>query len=53
MVTLTDRGRAVLAGEADRFNAASPARWLGGVKLEGPGWRWDPQTKTLAKGARS
>lgn len=45
-LTLTDDGRACLAGEADRVALAGGVdRWLGGVHLTGPqpAWRWDPQ----------
>lgn len=43
-VSLTETGRAVLAGKADRVSRCGLDRWLGGVHLEGPGpvWRWDP-----------
>jgi hypothetical protein len=42
-VTITDAGRAVLRGEADRINLCGTDRWLGGVHLEGTAslWRWD------------
>jgi len=42
-VTLTDFGRAVLAGERDRVEACGIDRWLGGVHLRGHAgvWRWD------------
>jgi len=40
---LTDLGRRVLAGEADRLAFARLDRWLGGVRLVAPQrvWRWD------------
>jgi hypothetical protein len=42
-VTLTDLGRDVLAGRADRVAAIGIDRWLGGVHLHGRAvpWRWD------------
>jgi DNA-binding transcriptional MerR regulator len=39
-VRLTELGREVLAGEADRVEAAPPERWLGGTRVDGS-WRWD------------
>jgi hypothetical protein len=41
-LALTERGRAVLAGRADRTQGGVD-RWLGGVHLSGaaPHWRWD------------
>ena len=39
---LTDVGRGVLAGAADRVAAVGIDRWLGGVHVLGPDpWRWD------------
>ena len=40
---LTDDGRAVLAGEADRVELIGFDRWLGGlhVRADGALWRWD------------
>lgn len=41
-VTLTTLGRDVLAGRADRVQAAPLDRWVGGIQLgSGPDWRWD------------
>jgi hypothetical protein len=42
-LALTEIGRAVLAGRADRVALAGLDRWLGGVHLTGPTipWRWD------------
>ena len=42
-VSLTEAGRAVLAGQLDRVTACGIDRWLGGVHLHGHGplWRWD------------
>jgi hypothetical protein len=44
-VALTDLGRAILAGQQDRFALGSIDRWLGGVHLQSVGnlWRWDEQ----------
>ena len=40
---LTDTGRAVLAGEADRAALLPLDRWVGGIHVTGPepAWRWD------------
>ena len=40
---LTDTGRSVLAGEADRALLVPLDRWVGGIHVEGPrpAWRWD------------
>jgi len=41
-VTLTQLGRDVLAGKADRVEVAPVDRWLGGTHLGGKrDWRWD------------
>jgi len=42
-ITLTDTGRAVLAGQLDRVATCGIDRWLGGVHLQGRSrnWRWD------------
>lgn len=42
--TITERGRAALAGAFDRAALPTLDRWLGGVHLQGPAvrWRWDP-----------
>jgi DNA-binding transcriptional MerR regulator len=48
-VALTDLGREVLAGKADRVEAAGIDRWLGGTHLGvGPDWRWDPQAAAVS-----
>ena len=39
-VTITQLGRDVLAGNADRMEASPPERWLGGTRVDGT-WRWD------------
>jgi hypothetical protein len=46
---LTDRGRAVLAGEQDRIALSGIDVWLGGVHLTHAGalWRWDPDARRL------
>jgi hypothetical protein len=43
LVVLTDAGRSVLAGQADRVETCGIDRWLGGVHLQGRRdvWRWD------------
>jgi hypothetical protein len=42
---LTDTGRAVLAGEADRAALLPLDRWVGGIHVTGPepAWRFDPR----------
>jgi hypothetical protein len=46
---LTDDGRRVLAGDADRVRLRGIDRWLGGVHLtgRGPVWRWHQMRATL------
>jgi hypothetical protein len=48
-IEITDDGRAVLAGQADRIKLCGIDRWLGGVHLTGHGavWRYDASTHTL------
>ena len=49
-VALTDAGRQVLAGEADRVALIGIDRWLGGVHLtpeHAP--RWDPAAGRVAR----
>ena len=48
-IALTDAGRAVLAGSADRVALIAFDRWLGGVHLAGPApaWRWDAAAERL------
>lgn len=50
-VTLTDAGRAVLAGEQDRVTVCGIDRWLGGVHLEGDAvsWRWDEEHQRMSR----
>ena len=45
-VTLTRLGRDVLAGKADRIDAAPVDRWLGGTRVDGT-WRWDAASESL------
>jgi hypothetical protein len=42
---LTEAGRDVLSGSADRLRLCGIDRWLGGVHLigEGPSWRWNAE----------
>ena len=47
-VTLTQLGRDVLAGKADRMETDPPTRWLGGTRLDGT-WRWDGATESLLR----
>ena len=48
-VALTDDGRRVLAGEADRVRWCGIDRWLGGVHVAGEAriWRWDAARREL------
>ena len=45
-LTITDLGRAVLAGEVDWLSLSPPERWVGGVQILAgqPCWRWEDQT---------
>jgi hypothetical protein len=50
VLSITDTGRAVLAGELDYLSLGPPARWVGGVEI-GPGrpdWRWDEVARGVA-----
>ncbi|MEA2267503.1 MAG: hypothetical protein QOC64_113 [Solirubrobacteraceae bacterium] len=51
-VELTDTGRAVLAGEADRAEVVPLDRWVGGTHVTGPrpAWRWDREAKRSVVG---
>jgi hypothetical protein len=51
-IALTDDGRRVLAGDADRVTLCGIDRWLGGVHLRGRGpvWRWNNRTGVLHDG---
>ena len=48
-LSLTDRGRQVLANEADASAFGEVDRWLGGVHLTNgkPRWRWDESARRL------
>ena len=47
-VVVTDAGREVLAGKADRAALAGMHRWLGGTQLgAGPDWRWDAASSAV------
>lgn len=48
---ITESGRAVLAGRADRIALLGIDRWLGGVHLQGNRlrWRWNPATRRIRK----
>jgi len=50
-ISLTETGRAVLAGEIDRVRTCGVDRWLGGVHLRGKGetWRWDSDRRRVVK----
>ncbi len=43
VLTITDVGRAVLAGKVDFRSLSPPPRWVGGVEVRAgnPDWRWD------------
>jgi len=53
-VELTEVGRKVLAGQADRSRFQAVDTWLGGVHLEGrtPAWRWNPHRRRLERQRR-
>ncbi len=45
---ITDAGRSVLAGEADRVELLGIDRWVGGTHLvPGSAWRWDADAREL------
>ncbi|HEY7017751.1 MAG TPA: DUF1835 domain-containing protein [Gaiellaceae bacterium] len=47
-VRVTETGRAVLRGEADRVDLLGLDRWLGGIHLTAENaWRWDPDDAAL------
>lgn len=50
-VQITDAGREVLAGNADRIRLIGLDRWLGGVHLQGKEtpWRWDEEKARLVQ----
>jgi hypothetical protein len=52
-VSLTESGRAVLAGEQDRISTCGLDRWLGGVhrKAGGADWRWDDERGRIVAAA--
>src|SRR5262249_58982701 len=43
-VTLTQLGRDVLAGKADRMDAEPPERWVGGTRVHSE-WPWAPASR--------
>jgi hypothetical protein len=53
-LALTDAGRAVLAGEADRAALLPLDRWVGGIHVTGPepAWRWDRAIGRAVAGGR-
>jgi hypothetical protein len=50
-MTLTDTGRAVLAGRQDRVATCGIDRWLGGVHLRSDAepWRWDDRRQRITR----
>ena len=54
VLTLTDVGRAVLAGEVDFKSLAPPRRWVGGVRVsdDNPDWRWDESGRDAVPGPK-
>ena len=48
-VEITDIGRAVMEGRADRIKTLGIDRWLGGVHLRGHSvpWRWDTEAERM------
>jgi uncharacterized protein DUF1835 len=53
--TITELGRAVLAGDVDFQSLAPPPRWVGGVRIsrEDPDWRWDESRRQAMLAPRS
>ena len=51
LLKLTDHGRSVLSGKADRVSSCGYDRWFGGVHMKTSKslWRWNGKTKTLVK----
>jgi hypothetical protein len=49
VLALTDAGRDVLAGRADRVTRCGVDRWIGGVHVRGRSriWRWDDKTQRI------
>ena len=49
--TLTDTGRAILAGAQDRVDTCDVDRWLGGVHLMSGAdlWRWDEEAQRVMR----
>jgi hypothetical protein len=52
---VTSLGRDVLAGTKDWQDVNTESRWLGGVEIEPgvPGWRWNPDERTLLRPSAS
>jgi hypothetical protein len=52
VLTVTDLGRAVLAGQVDFQSLAPPPRWVGGVRIstDAPDWRWDESRRDAVPG---
>jgi hypothetical protein len=50
-VELTDAGRDVLAGRADRAELVPLDRWIGGTHVTGPrpAWRWDREARRAVR----
>jgi hypothetical protein len=40
LASITETGRAVLAGQTDYLSLGPPERWVGGVPADGT-WRWE------------
>lgn len=50
ILTVTETGRSLLAGKIDWMSLQPPARWLGGVHIDGtPCWRWDDARGVVVK----
>jgi hypothetical protein len=51
VLTLTDLGRAVLAGEVDFQSLVPPPRWVGGVRIgdDEADWRWDESRRDAVR----
>jgi hypothetical protein len=50
LVTITEIGRRVLAGQIDYLTLGPPKRWVGGVVADGR-WRWDERIGGVVPGA--
>jgi len=51
IVSITEAGRGVLAGDADFLSSSPPERWIGGVRIASgqPIWRWDDDSGSVMR----